>query len=99
MKNPFLIGPTLYLRPMEKTDAALVMSLSLSRVWLKAYQYNPAGLRAYENVGFQKEGVLRQGNFREGRYWDTIIMGLLREDWDKYQGEPPGGCPKGESAP
>ena len=32
---------------------------------------------------FKKEGVLRQENYREGRYWDTIIMALLRQEWDE----------------
>jgi RimJ/RimL family protein N-acetyltransferase len=181
MNNPFLIGPTLYLRPLEKTDAALVMSwlndpevnrtlqtcfpinllveeafiarvsqgdhslplvmvlresdkpigvtglheidyrnrhagfgitigakeawgkgygaeatrllvqhafatLNLNRVWLRVYEYNTRGQRAYEKVGFKKEGLLRQDNFREGRYWNTIIMSLLREEWDGDKG-------------
>jgi RimJ/RimL family protein N-acetyltransferase len=56
-------------------------TLNLNRVWLQVYEYNQRGLRAYEKVGFKKEGVLRQDNFREGRYWDTIIMAILREEW------------------
>jgi RimJ/RimL family protein N-acetyltransferase len=189
MKNPFLIGQALYLRPLEKTDAELVMgwlndpevnrtlqtcfpinlvfeeafiqnatmndlrlvmvvretdkpigvvglqdldvrsrhasfgiligakeewdkghgteatrlvvqhafdTMNLNRVWLRVYEYNPRGQRTYEKVGFLKEGVLRQDNFREGRYWDTIIMGLLREDWNRHHGKPAGTPPKGE---
>ena len=56
-------------------------TLNLNRVWLHAFEYNKGGLRAYEKVGFKREGVLRQDCFREGRYWDTIVMGLLREEW------------------
>jgi RimJ/RimL family protein N-acetyltransferase len=25
--------------------------------------------------------VLRQENFRDGRYWDTWVMAMLREEW------------------
>jgi RimJ/RimL family protein N-acetyltransferase len=60
-------------------------TLNLNRVWLHAYEYNKAGLRAYEKVGFKKEGVLRQDCYREGRYWDTIVMGILREDWERME--------------
>jgi ribosomal-protein-alanine N-acetyltransferase len=60
-------------------------TLNLNRVWLQAYEYNQGGLRAYEKVGFQREGVQRQDCFREGRYWDTILMAILREDWDRMQ--------------
>jgi RimJ/RimL family protein N-acetyltransferase len=27
------------------------------------------------------EGRLRQETFREGRYWDTFVMAVLREEW------------------
>jgi [ribosomal protein S5]-alanine N-acetyltransferase len=60
-------------------------TLNLNRVWLQAFEYNPSGLRAYEKVGFRREGVLRQDCYREGRYWDTIIMGILRADWDRVR--------------
>jgi [ribosomal protein S5]-alanine N-acetyltransferase len=65
---------------------ALVMqyafdTLNLHRVTLHVFEYNPRAVRVYEKLGFQKEGLLRQENFREGRYWDTIVMGLLCEDW------------------
>lgn len=56
-------------------------TLNLNRVWLHVYEYNPRGIHAYEKVGFRKEGVLRQDTFREGRYWDTVVMAILREEW------------------
>jgi [ribosomal protein S5]-alanine N-acetyltransferase len=57
-------------------------TLNLNRVWLHVYEYNDRGRRSYEKVGFRQEGVLRQDCYREGRYWDTIVMAILREDWD-----------------
>lgn len=56
-------------------------TLNLNRVWLHVFEYNAAALRVYEKVGFRREGVLRQHHFRDGRYWDTIPMALLREEW------------------
>lgn len=56
-------------------------TLNLHRVWLHVYEYNERGIRVYEKIGFRKEGVLRQDNFRDGRYWDTFVMGLLRDEW------------------
>ena len=38
-------------------------------------------LSGIEKVGFRREGVLRQDTYRDGRYWDTIVMGMLREEW------------------
>jgi RimJ/RimL family protein N-acetyltransferase len=57
-------------------------TLNLNRVWLEVYEYNPRGARAYEKAGFRVEGRLRQDTFRDGRYWDTLIMGVLRDEWE-----------------
>ena len=58
-------------------------TLNLNRIWLHVYEYNARGRRAYEKVGFRVEGTLRKHCFRDGRYWDVIVMGLLREEWEK----------------
>jgi UDP-4-amino-4,6-dideoxy-N-acetyl-beta-L-altrosamine N-acetyltransferase len=58
-------------------------TMNLNRVCLHVLENNPRAQRVYEKVGFLQEGVLRQETFREGRYWDTIVMGILREDWQK----------------
>ena len=36
--------------------------------------------RSYEKVGFKAEGRLRQDRFHGGRYLDTVVMGLLRDE-------------------
>jgi RimJ/RimL family protein N-acetyltransferase len=56
-------------------------TLNLNRVWLHVREDHERGIRAYEKAGFRKEGVLRQQMYREGRYWDLVAMGILREDW------------------
>jgi diamine N-acetyltransferase len=58
-------------------------TLNLNRVWLHAFEYNERGLRCYEKIGFRREGVLRQDTFRDGRYWDTVAMAILRDEWQK----------------
>ena len=60
-------------------------TLNMNRVWLHVFETNERGIRAYEKVGFQREGVLRQEVYREGRYSNVIVMGVLREEWDTQQ--------------
>ena len=59
--------------------------LNLRRVSLDVFEYNPRALRAYEKAGFVVEGRARQYLHRDGRRWDLIYMGILREEWE--QGE------------
>jgi RimJ/RimL family protein N-acetyltransferase len=57
-------------------------SLNMNRVWLHVYEYNQRGIRVYEKVGFRTEGRLRQETYCDGRYWDVLVMGLLRAEWN-----------------
>src|SRR5262249_50692365 len=56
-------------------------TLNLNRVFLHVYEYNERARHVYEQIGFRVEGRLRQDVFHAGRYWDTIVMGILREEW------------------
>ncbi|TCT27110.1 RimJ/RimL family protein N-acetyltransferase [Melghiribacillus thermohalophilus] len=60
--------------------------LSLNRLQLEVYSHNPRGIRAYEKAGFKQEGVIRESLFLNGRYFDEIIMGILRKEYEQlYQ--------------
>jgi len=56
-------------------------TLNLHRVYLRVYEDNARALAVYRRVGFKEEGRLRQDHFLEGRYWDTLLMGLLKSEW------------------
>jgi RimJ/RimL family protein N-acetyltransferase len=57
-------------------------TLNLNRISLRVYEYNARAIRAYEKTGFIGEGTLRQDAYRKGRFWDTIVMSILRSEWD-----------------
>lgn len=52
--------------------------LNLTRLELEVYSNNEAAIRLYERFGFEREGVLRQHAFRNGKYIDSIVMARLR---------------------
>ncbi|MGN1069039.1 MAG: GNAT family N-acetyltransferase [Candidatus Fimadaptatus sp.] len=55
--------------------------LNLNRVHLRVSSQNARALICYERAGFAREGVLRQDSFSGGEYRDTVIMGILRDEW------------------
>jgi RimJ/RimL family protein N-acetyltransferase len=55
--------------------------LNLQRVSLGVYAYNPRAIRSYEKCGFVREGLMRGDCQRDGRRWDSIFMGILRQEW------------------
>jgi len=52
--------------------------LNMHRLWLCVLEYNKKAIKIYDNVGFKKEGKYKQAIFRKGKYWDYIIMSLIR---------------------
>lgn len=56
--------------------------LNLNKVWLGVNAENTGGVRAYEKAGFIHEGVLREEQYRNFRYYDAIRMSLLRSEYE-----------------
>ena len=59
--------------------------LNLERVYLFVAAYNVAARRLYEAAGFCHEGCLRSHVALEGKYYDLLVMGLLRGEFDRSQ--------------
>ena len=55
--------------------------LALNRVWVQVDERNTRGIRAYQKVGFRREGLLRESRYADGRYHNTLLMAVLRGEW------------------
>jgi len=75
------------------TDALRVLlrfgfeELNLRRVSLSFLEGNERAMRSYEKCGFRLEGRERNAWAYDGRRWDEIYMGLLREEWQETNNE------------
>jgi RimJ/RimL family protein N-acetyltransferase len=65
------------------------LELNLRRVTLNVFEYNERAIRSYEKAGFRLEGSQRQAIQREGRRWDMVYMGILREEWMEHNQNAP----------
>ena len=61
----------------------LFNDMELNRIGLEVFDYNIRAQKLYEKLGFVKEGIQRQGLFRDGKYSNVIFMGLLKDEY-KY---------------
>jgi len=55
--------------------------MNLNRIWLIVDADNPRAIRCYEKCGFRQEGRMRQSVFRDGAYYDQLLMSVLQEEW------------------
>ena len=56
-------------------------TLGLHRIELSAFCDNPAAIKAYENAGYQHEGIKRQAGYRNGKFVDKVQMAALSHEW------------------
>lgn len=54
--------------------------LNLRRLWTEVYDFHPARIALHEGGGYVLEGRLRKHVFKLGKYRDSLVFGLLRED-------------------
>ncbi len=57
------------------------LELGLRRVSLGLHAYNERALKSYQKIGFKLEGRMRGEGLRDGVRYDSLWMGLLREEW------------------
>lgn len=82
-----MIGDKYYWGKGYGTDALTLLvdygfnTLNLNRIELTYIEFNERAKNCYTNVGFKEEGIKRKAQFIDGKYWDVVMMGLLRSEW------------------
>ncbi|MHA6250918.1 GNAT family N-acetyltransferase [Oceanobacillus sp. CAU 1775] len=59
-------------------------NLPVVRVGLTTWSGNKRMIRVAEKLHMQMEGRIRKVRFYEGEYYDSIRMGILREEWQEF---------------
>jgi RimJ/RimL family protein N-acetyltransferase len=73
------------------TDAMRVIvgygfrEMGLHRIQLGVALFNLAGIRAYQEAGFVKEGRYRESVLHDGRWYDSVLMSILDHEWAARQ--------------
>jgi RimJ/RimL family protein N-acetyltransferase len=62
-----------------------VDTLGLRRLEAKAYEYNVLSINTLKRNGFTHEGTLRKATLRDGRYWDIMIFGILKDEIEEQR--------------
>lgn len=64
-------------------------TLDLHKLSMRVLAFNTRAIRAYERVGFIREGLERESALIGGTWHDDVIVGLLRRDFDALRGGAP----------
>ena len=55
--------------------------LKVHRIWAWCIADNAASARLLERLGLKLEGRLREKEYFKGRWWDTLVYGILENEW------------------
>ena len=55
-------------------------NLNLHKIWMELYEFDTQKIEFFKNdFDFQKDGLLRDNCFEDGRYWNSLILSLINE--------------------
>lgn len=83
-----VIGETTYQSKGLGTEATRMMvnygftTLNLHRIELDVFEFNTRAIKTYKKVGFVEEGRKRKSHYENGKYYDRILMSILKEEWN-----------------
>jgi len=55
--------------------------LNFNRIWLLVIENNEIALNLYKKKGFKEEGRMREAIYRHEKYYDYIMMSILKEEY------------------
>jgi RimJ/RimL family protein N-acetyltransferase len=55
--------------------------LKVHRIWANAIAENRASQRVLAKIGMQPEGTLRENEWMKDRWWNTVLYGILEQEW------------------
>jgi len=85
--NPSSRGKGLGKKSLTRVLDYLFGEKGVHRVWLHVLPNNEAAINLYRHLGFVKEGVERDGLYRNGRFTSQDRWSILADEWQKLSGE------------
>jgi len=78
-----MIGDKDYWGKGYGTDAMKVLinfifnDMNINKIRLGTFSFNERAIKSYEKCGFKVEGILKNEIFKDGKYYDEIIMSIF----------------------
>jgi diamine N-acetyltransferase len=95
-----IIGNKNYWGKGYGTDAKMILlnyafnTLNLRKILSSVYEFNKRSLNYSLHCGYKIEGKRKKNLFRNGKYWDEILLGVFKSDWLPYWRKYQKGLPK-----
>lgn len=58
-------------------------TLDVHRIYAETISQNLAAIRLCKSLGMKQEGYYRENRFFKGQWWDTVVLAVLRSEWNQ----------------
>lgn len=58
--------------------------VNLHKLYAEVFAFNRLTAKLLENCNFTKTGVMKTNHFEDGKFWDSYIYSILRDEYDKF---------------
>ncbi len=69
-----------YSKEALRTFISELFEKGVHRIDAEVYMFNEISFHVLESIGFKHEGTRREAYCENGRFWDILVLGLLRSD-------------------
>tara|TARA_R110002110_G_scaffold76315_3_gene201152 strand:+ start:997 stop:1551 length:555 start_codon:yes stop_codon:yes gene_type:complete len=67
--------------------------LNMNKIWAEIYEIDIHKKSFFQDAGFEVDACLRQHYYYNGKYYNSYILSLLKEDWSHEKGSDYRGTP------
>ena len=58
-------------------------TLDVHRIYAETISKNVAAIKLCKSLGMRQEAHFKEHRFFKGRWWDTVVLAVLRSEWNK----------------
>jgi diamine N-acetyltransferase len=87
--NPDYRGKGLGLEVLELMFRYGFHTLGMERIWSGAVSSNHISIKNNEKFGMKIEGVQKRTTYRNGVFYDSVMLAMLRDEFDELYGPTP----------
>lgn len=51
----------------------------------EVFSFNEGVIKMHEKFGFHKEGLLREYIYKDGRFYDVVVLSILNQEWQNIK--------------
>lgn len=55
--------------------------LGLKKIWTELYEFDEKKINLYKKLGMTVDGTWRKQYFYDGKWWDSLLMEILADEW------------------